>query len=160
MSDENVWLYINELTKKGKDYYTGLTHFIICEMHWRLNYRGDFPLVIYRTNKIIHVLQVDGDLFYPIEVQLGAAEYEGKKFDGYLMPMKEVLDFINTMFYEDMELELEEDEEGVQMEAYEDTREEFDIYYEGDNEEAFEIISDKLSKWDVILEEDIININK
>lgn len=158
MSDETVWLYIDELTKRGEDYFTGLTHFIICEMHWELNYRGDFPLVIYYENGPI--LQIDGDLYHPIEVQLSAAEYEGKIFDGYLMPMKEALNFINTMFYEDMELEFEEDEAGEQMERYEDTRDEFDIYYEGDNGEAFKIISDKLSKWEVILEEDLVNLNR
>ena len=154
MSQENVWLYINHLMKRGKDYYTGLTHFIVREMHWELNFRSDMLVVIYHTNGVKHILQVGGDLFYPLEVHRRITKYEDEKYDGYLMPMKEVLRFINIMLYEDMELNYEE--EG--SERCEDTRDEYDLFYNGDNEKAFDVIFDKMMNWEEILEEDVVGL--
>ena len=152
MRDETVWLYINQMMKRGKDYYTGLMHFIVREMHWELNFRGDSPLLIYHTNGIKHILQIDGDLFYPIEVQRRATKYESEKFDGYLMPMKEVLRFINIMLYEDMELEYND---GSEPGEHDGDGNDYEIYYEGENDEGFEKILEKVEKYEEILAEDM-----
>ncbi len=155
MRNETVWIYINAMTKRGKDYYTGLMHFIVRDMHWELNYRGDSPLLIYKTNGIKHILQIDGDLFYPIEVQRRATKYEGEKFDGYLMPMKEVLKFINIILYEDMELEYND---GSEPGEHEGDGNDYEIYYEGENDEGFENFFAKVGKYEEILEEDVVGL--
>lgn len=155
MSEETVWLYINQMMKRGKNYYTGLMHFIVRDMHWELNFRGDSPLLQYHTNGRMHVLQIDGDLFYPIEVQRRASKYEDEKFDGYLMPMKEVLKFINIMLYEDMELEYND---GSEPGEHDGDGNDYEIYYEGDNDEGFEKILEKVEKYEQILEEDVLGL--
>ena len=155
MSKENVWLYINHLTKKGEDYYTGLMHFIVHEMHWELNFRGDSPVVVYYPNAAKLILQVGENLFYPLEVHRRITKYEDEKYDGYLMPMKEVLRFINIMLYEDMELEYDD---GSEPGEHAGDGNDYQIYYNGDNEKAFEKIFDKVKKGKKILERDVANI--
>lgn len=158
MSGETVWLYINQLKQKKRNLFGLLIHFAIEDMHWKLNYRGDAPLLQFHTNGVKHVLQVDGDLFFPTKVKLASSEYEEEIFDAFLMPMEEILNFINTMFYEDLELDFEDEDD--EREIYEDTREEYDLFYHGDNEEGFQRIFDKMMNWDVIEEMDVVELNK
>lgn len=147
---KTTWLHINKLFRRGKDNHGTLLHFIVNGLHWELNYRGDSPLLIYHTNGIKHVLQIDGDLFYPIDVNLyDVNNSSDAEFDSYLFNMEQILEFINTMLYEDMELEYNDDEDD------ETAAPDYYLYYGGKNESAFKLFEDKVAKGERILEEDI-----
>jgi hypothetical protein len=150
MTDNTTWLYINTCRKEGENYSGSLLHFIVGRLHWELNFRGDFPGLRYHTNDTKHVLQIDGDLYYPVEVKRSLNKFGTVKFDAYRMPMNELLRFINTILYEDMELEYDEDEK-----ISGNPRDDYEVFYEEDNNDGFNRFLEKLGKQEEILEEDV-----
>lgn len=118
-----------------------------------MNYRGDAPLLIFHTNGNKHILQIDGDLFFPLEVDLADLENEDEIYDAYLFEMDEALRMLNILLYEDMELETDlEEDEIADFEPYY-------IGYDGEQEDAFNKILLKIKNEDIITNEDIISLN-
>jgi hypothetical protein len=147
------------MSHRGKENFGGVLKFIVNDLHWELNYRGDAPLLIYQTNGTNHIVQIDGDLFFAIDVDLCDGEetedIAEEEFDSYLFTMEEALKFINIMLYEDMELEYDPSI------AKEDlTGDDYELFYDGENEEAFNKLEAKVAKYERILEEDIEALTK
>ncbi len=147
--DNLIWVYINKRYWPGPESNGYLLEYIINDLRWILNFRGDAPLLIYRNNGDKHILQIDGDLFFPSDVDLADLDNEEEIYDGYLFPIEEALKMLNLLLYEDLELEtdLEEDE----IADYEP----YFLYYEGDKENAFNKLLQKILKEKVIIKKDI-----
>lgn len=149
---KNIWLHINKMNHRGDENYGLLLNFHVNGLHWELYYRGDAPLVIYYNHGTKHILQVDGDLFYPILVNLCDKDNtDVDACDSYYCSIEEALKFINIMLYEDMELENEEGEEAEWPE--------YDLSYIGKNEAAFKTLECRIANGDQILEADIVGLN-
>lgn len=150
---DQIWVYTNKHHTEDEEITGALTEFIINGLRWQLNYRGDAPLVIFHTNGDKHILQIDGDLFFPDAVDLADPENEEEIYDGYLFPIEEALKMLNILLYEDLELELDpEPEEGENYFPY-------DLEYDGEQHDAFNIILHKVKEEKEITKEDIISLN-
>ena len=138
------------MTTRGKDNYGLLLRFNVNNFCWELNYRGDAPLLIFRTNGERHILQVDGDLFHPTTAELcNTKNKDDDAYDTYIFPVKEALKFINIMLYEDMELEYDNGE------TDNDSSDDYDVSYTGTNHQAFELLHQKIENYEEIFVEDI-----
>lgn len=149
---DQIWVYTNKHYTEDEEITGALTEFIINGLRWQLNYRGDAPLVIFHTNGDKHILQIDGDLFFPDAVDLADPENEEEIYDGYLFPIEEALKMLNILLYEDLELELDPElEEGENYFPY-------DLEYDGLQHDAFNIILHKVKDEKAITKEDIISL--
>lgn len=148
--EKYCWVYINKHVDRKSDTEVigGLELVVINDLVWELNYRGDSPLLIYRTNGSIHILQIDGDLFYPIKADLSDLEDDEVEFDAYLFTIEEALKFLNFILYEDLELEIDED-------AEEESGDNYYVNYNGENVAAFEKVNAKIENQEEITEEDL-----
>ena len=141
------------MTTRGKDNYGLLLRFNINNFSWELNYRGDGPLLIFRTNGERHILQVDGDLFHATTAELcDPKNKDDDAYDTYVFPVKEALKFINIMLYEDMELEYDNGE------TENDSSDDYEVSYSGKNHKAFDLLYDKIQKYKEIFAEDIYHL--
>ena len=152
---ETIRIYMNKLSTRGKNTYGLLLRFHMCGLHWLLHYRGDAPLVIYHADD---VLQIDGDVYCPIASNLcPARNTDDFAYDSYLFKTEDALDFLNTMLYEDMDLEYVPDE----FSNYETNNDDdYEIYYEGENGAAFELLKNKVDKLERILASDLVKLNE
>ena len=138
------------MTTRGKENFGSLLSFNVNNFHWELNFRGDAPLMIFRTNGERHILQVDGDLFHPTTAELcDPKNKDDDTYDTYIFPVKEALKFINIMLYEDMELEYDNGE------TDNDSSDDYEVSYTGTNHRAFELLHKKIEKYEEIFAEDI-----
>ena len=141
------------MTTRGKDNYGLLLRFNVNNFCWELNYRGDAPLLIFRSNGERYILQVDGDLFHPTTVELcDPKNKDDDAYDTYIFPVKEALKFINIMLYEDMELDYDNGE--TEHECSDD----YEVSYSGKNNQAFKSLQQKIEKYEEILAEDICHL--
>ena len=145
---------LNKLTHRGKDYQGFLLHFDVNNFHWDLNFRGDAPLMQHMTNGKKHVLQIDGDLFYPTSVVITSdSEIKDEEgYDSYIFPIDEGIRLINIMLYEDMELEYDNGE------TENDSSDDYDVSYSGEKHQAFQLLQQKIEKYEEIFAEDIIQL--
>lgn len=153
MENENqIWVYINK-HYTDEDEITGyVLEFIINDLRWQLNFRGDAPLLIYRNNGDKHILQIDGDLFFPIDTDLADLENEEEIYDSYLFQMEEALKMLNMLLYADLELETDlEEEEMADFQPYL-------LDYDGGQKEVFNDILLKVRNEQMITNEDIISL--
>lgn len=146
---DQIWVYTNKHYTEDEEITGALTEFIINGLRWQLNYRGDAPLVIFHTNGDKHILQIDGDLFFPVDADLADMENEEEIYDGYLFPIEEALKMLNILLYEDLELVL--DPELEEREIYFP----YDLEYNGKNGHAFKKLLEKVKKDKVIDEKDL-----
>lgn len=138
--EKNCWVYINKHFNRGKKASNGsLLDVNINGLIWELNFRGDAPLLIYHTNGNTRILQIDGDLFFPVDDDLADMKNEDDYYDGYLFPETEAVKFLNFILYSDLELEIEE---GLE----DDNANDYFIDYIGDNEAGFEKVFAKIRK--------------
>lgn len=153
MEDEDkIWVYINKHYNEENEITGSLTEIVINGLVWELNYRGDAPMLIYHTNGNKHILQIDGDLFFPTETDLADLENHEEIYDCYLFPIEEALKMLNILLYEDLELELDPElEEGENYFPY-------DLEYDGLQHDAFNIILHKVKDEKAITKEDIISL--
>ena len=144
MEDEDkIWVYINKHYNEENEITGSLTEVVINDLVWELNYRGDAPLLIYHTNGNKHILQIDGDLFFPADADMADLENDEEVYDGYLFPIEEALKMLNMLLYEDLELETDlEEEEIADFEPY-------FLEYDGEKQEAFNNILQKVTKEDI-----------
>lgn len=153
MEDEDkIWVYINKHYNEENEITGSLTEIVINGLVWELNYRGDAPMLIYHTNGNKHILQIDGDLFFPTETDLADLENHEEIYDCYLFPIEEALKMLNMLLYEDLELETDLDEE---------EKADFVPYfleYDGEQKEAFNNIVQKVKEEKAITKEDIISL--
>ncbi len=147
-----IWVYTNKHYTEDEEITGVLTEFIINGLRWQLNYRGDAPLLIFHTNGDKHILQIDGDLFFPVDADLADLENDEEDYDGYLFPIEGALKMLNMLLYEDLELELDPElEEGENYFPY-------DLEYDGLQHDAFNIILHKVKDEKAITKEDIISL--
>ncbi len=147
-----IWVYTNKHYTEDEEITGALTEFIINGLRWQLNYRGDAPLLIFHTNGDKHILQIDGDLFFPVDADLADLENDEEDYDGYLFPIEGALKMLNMLLYEDLELELDPElEEGENYFPY-------DLEYDGLQHDAFNIILHKVKDEKAITKEDIISL--
>ena len=99
-------------------------------------------------------MQIDGDLFYPLEVNLADLENEEEVYNGFLFTMDDALSLLNILLYEDLELDNDMDDEEIA------DFEQYSLDYYGEQQEAFEKIYQKVENKEVIVEEDIIGLIK
>jgi hypothetical protein len=77
-------------------------------------------------------LQIDGDLFYPVDADLADLENDEEIYDGYLFKMEEAIKLLNMLLYADLELESEiEEEEKADFIPY-------FLDYDGEQQEEFD----------------------
>lgn len=155
MTEENqIWVYTNKHYTDEDNIVGSLLEVIINDLSWELNYRGDAPLLIYHSNGDKHILQIDGNLFYPLEANLADLENDEEVYNCFLLTMNDALSLLNILLYEDLELDndLEEDE----IEDFE----QYWLDYEGEDQEAFDKIVQKVENKEAIVEEDIILLTK
>lgn len=154
MEDEDkIWVYINKHYNEENEITGSLTEVVINDLVWELNYRGDAPLLIYHTNGNKHILQIDGDLFFPADADMADLENDEEVYDGYLFPIEEALKMLNMLLYEDLELETDlEEEEIADFEPY-------FLEYDGEKQEAFNNILQKVKEEKAITKEDIFSLN-
>ena len=151
--EDKIWVYINKHYSEENEITGSLTELVINGLVWELNYRGDAPLLIYHTNGNKHILQIDGDLFFPADVDLADLENDEEVYDGYLFPIEEALKMLNMLLYEDLELETDlEEEEIADFEPY-------FLEYDGEKQEAFNNILQKVKEEKAITKEDIFSLN-
>ncbi len=149
---DQIWVYTNKHYTEDEEITGALTEFIINGLRWQLNYRGDAPLVIFHTNGDKHILQIDGDLFFPVDADLADLENDEEDYDGYLFPIEGALKMLNMLLYEDLELELDPElEEGENYFPY-------DLEYDGLQHDAFNVILHKVKDEKAITKEDIISL--
>lgn len=153
-AEDTIWVYTNKHSIHEDKIVGLLREVIINDLSWELNYRGDAPLVIYHTNGDQHILQIDGDLFYPLEVNLADLENEEEVYNGFLFTMDDALSLLNILLYEDLELDNDIDDEEIE------DFEQYSLDYYGDQQEAFENILQKVENKEAIVEEDIIGLIK
>ena len=134
METENkIWIYINKHYTEEEEVTGSLLEFIINDIRWELNYRGDAPLLIYRSNDGKQILQIDGDLFFPDAVDLA-------------------LKMLNMLLYADLELELNPDE-------YDESDSKvYELYYDGEQHDVFNHFLQKVKEEKEITKEDIITL--
>ncbi|MBK7640877.1 MAG: hypothetical protein IPJ22_12795 [Bacteroidetes bacterium] len=149
---DTIWVYANKHSIHEDKIVGLLREVIINDLSWELNYRGDAPLLIYHTNGDQHILQIDGDLFYPLEVNLADLENEEEVYNGFLFTMDDALSLLNILLYEDLELDNDMDDEEIE------DFEQYSLDYYGEQQEAFEKIVQKVEKKEAIVEEDIIGL--
>lgn len=148
-NEDKIWVYINKHYTEEEEIIGYLLEFIINDLRWELNYRGDAPLLIYRSKGDKHILQIDGDLYFPVSVDLADLENEEEIYDGYLFPTEEALKMLNMLLYADLELELNPDEyDESDPEAY-------ILYYNGEQLDAFNNFLQKVREEIEITEGDI-----
>jgi hypothetical protein len=154
MENENcIWLYINKHYTEEDEIRGSLLEVIINGLIWELNYRGDAPLLIYHTEGDKHILQIDGDLFYPVDADLADLGNDEEIYDGYLFKMEEAIKLLNMLLYADLELESDiEEEEKADFQPY-------FLDYDGEQQEAFDKILQKVKEEMAITKEDIISLN-
>ena len=154
MEDEDkIWVYINKHYNEENEITGSLTEVVINDLVWELNYRGDAPLLIYHSNGNKHILQIDGDLFFPADADMADLENDEEVYDGYLFPIEEALKMLNMLLYEDLELETDlEEEEIADFEPY-------FLEYDGEKQEAFNNILQKVKEEKAITKEDIFSLN-
>ena len=98
-------------------------------------------------------MQIDGDLFFPVDADLADLENDEEDYDGYLFPIEGALKMLNMLLYEDLELELDPElEEGENYFPY-------DLEYDGLQHDAFNIILHKVKDEKAITKEDINSLN-
>ena len=93
-NEDCIRLYINKHYTEEDEITGSLLEVIINGLIWELNYRGDAPLLIYHTEGDKHILQIDGDLFYPVDVDLADLVNDEEIYDGYLFKMEEAIKYI------------------------------------------------------------------
>ncbi|WP_394772357.1 hypothetical protein [Mucilaginibacter sp.] len=143
----------NKMTIRGMENFGSVLSFHVNNFHWQLNFRGDAPLMIFRTNGRRHILQVDGDLFHPTTAELCDPKNKNDDaYDTYIFPVKEALKFINIMLYEDMELDYDN------CETEHDSSDDYEVSYTGTNHQAFELLYKKIEKYEEIFAEDIYEL--
>lgn len=149
-NEDKIWVYINKHYTDEEEITGYLLEFIINDLSWQLNFRGDAPLLIYRSNGNKHILQIDGDLFFPADIDLADLENEEEIYDSYLFQTEEALKILNMLLYADLELEsdIEEDEKADFQPYF--------LEYDGEQQEAFNNILQKVKDEKVITKEDII----
>lgn len=153
MKEDNlIWVYINKRYWPGPESNGYLLEYIINDFRWILHFRGDAPLLIYRSNGDKHILQIDGDLFFPVSVDLADLENEEEIYDGYLFQIEEALKMLNILLYEDLELETDLEEEEI------DDFVPYFLDYDGEQQEAFNNIVQKVKEEKAITKEDIISL--
>jgi hypothetical protein len=153
-AEDTIWVYTNKHSFHEDKIVGSLLEVIINDLSWELNYRGDVPLLIYYTNGDKHILQIDGDLFYPLEVNLADLENEEEVYNGFLFTMDDALSLLNILLYEDLELDNDIDDEEIE------DFEQYSLDYYGEQQEAFDKIVQKVENKEVIVEEDIILLTK
>lgn len=148
-AENQIWLYINKHYTEEEETTGYLLEFIINDLRWELNYKGDAPLMIYRSNGDKHILQIDGDLFFPTVVDFAALENDEEVYDGYLFPIEEALKLLNMLLYADLELEINTDD-------YDEAEQEtYSLYYDGEQQGAFNHFLQKVKEEKEITEDDI-----
>ena len=147
--ENQIWLYINKHYTNEEEITGYLLEFIINDLRWQLNFRGDAPLLVYRSDGTKHILQIDGDLFFPKEVDFAELENDEEVYDGYLFKTGESLKMLNMLLYADLELELNPDEYDVS------DQEEYTLYYDGEQQDAFNNLLQKVKEVKEITEDDI-----
>ncbi len=153
METENkIWIYINKHYTEEEEVTGYLLEFIINDIRWELNYRGDSPLLIYRSNDGKQILQIDGDLFFPDAVDLAELENDEEVYNSYLFPIEEALKMLNMLLYADLELELNPDE------YYESDSKVYELYYDGEQHDVFNHFLQKVKEEKEITKEDIITL--
>lgn len=151
-SENQIWVYINKHYTDEDEISGSLLEFIINGIRWQLNFRGDAPLMIYRNDGNKHILQIDGDLFFPEDVELADLEEEEDEYDTYLFPLEEALKILNMLLYADLELKSDiEEEERADFQPY-------FLEYEGEQQAAFNNIAQKVKEEKIITIEDIISL--
>lgn len=146
---DHVWVYINKHYTEEEEITGSLLEFILNDLRWELNYRGDAPLLIYHNNGDKHILQIDGDLFFPTEVDFAELENDEEMYDGYLFSIEEALKMLNMLLYADLELETDlEEEEIIDFQTY-------FLEYDGEQQEAFNNILHKVKEEKQITKDDI-----
>lgn len=153
-AEDTIWVYTNKHSIQEDKLVGELLEVIINDLSWELNYRGDAPLVIYHTNGDQHILQIDGDLFYPLEVNLADLENEEEVYNGFLFTMDDALSLLNILLYEDLELDNDMDDEEIA------DFEQYSLDYYGEQQEAFEKIVQKVKNREAITKEEIISIKQ
>ena len=147
--ENQIWVYINKHYTNEEEITGYLLEFIINDLRWQLNFRGDAPLLVYRSDGTKHILQIDGDLFFPKEVDFAELENDEEVYDGYLFKTGESLKMLNMLLYADLELELNPDEYDVS------DQEEYTLYYDGEQQDAFNNLLQKVKEVKEITEDDI-----
>jgi hypothetical protein len=152
--ENEIWVYINKHYTEEDEITGSLLEVIINGLVWELNYRGDAPLLIYRSNSNKHILQIDGDLFYPVDADLADLENDEEIYDGYLFQMEEAIKLLNMLLYADLELESDiEEEEKADFQPY-------FLDYDGEQQDAFDNnLLHKVKEKQAITKEDIISLN-
>ncbi len=151
--EDKIWVYINKHYSEENEITGSLTELVINGLVWELNYRGDAPLLIYHTNGNKHILQIDGDLFFLVDTDLADVKNDEEVYDCYLFQMEEALKMLNMLLYEDLELETDlEEEEIADFEPY-------FLEYDGEKQEAFNNILQKVKEEKAITKEDIFSLN-
>lgn len=151
--ENQIWVYINKHDTEEEERTGYLLEFIINDLRWELNYKGDAPLLIYRNNNDKHILQIDGDLFFPTEVDFAALENDEEVYDGYLFPTEEALKMLNMLLYADLELEINTDD-------YDEADQQvYALYYDGEQQDAFDSLLQKVRERNEITEWDINSLN-
>lgn len=151
--ENQIWVYTNKHYTEEEEVSGYLLEFIINDLRWELNYKGDAPLLIYRNNSDKHILQIDGDLFFPTEVDFAALENDEEVYDGYLFPIEEALKLLNMLLYADLELEINTDEYD------ENDRIVYSLFYDGEQQDAFDSLLQKVRERKNITEDDINSLN-
>ena len=150
MTNTTLRFNFNRLSNRGKENFGFLLHFNVNNFHWDLNFRGDAPLMKYMTNGEKHTLQIDGDVFHPMSAVMCDPKIEDEDaFDSYIFSIDEAIRLINIMLYEDLELDIEDDN---------DENGEYCISYFGENENAFRLLNVKIQKYEQIFADDIIQL--
>lgn len=148
-AENQIWVYINKHYTEEEEVSGYLLEFIINDLRWILNFRGDAPLLIYRSDGDKHILQIDGDLFFPVSVDLADLENDEEVYDGYQFPIEDALKILNMLLYADLELELNPDE-------YDESDSEvYELYYDGEQHDAFNHFLQKVKEEKEITEDDI-----
>ncbi|MFN8296704.1 MAG: hypothetical protein U0T69_10945 [Chitinophagales bacterium] len=150
--ENEIWVYINKHYTEEDEITGSLLEFIINDLRWELNYRGDAPLLIYRSNDNKHILQIDGDLFYPVGTDLADLENDDEIYDGYLFQIEEAIKLLNMLLYADLELESDiEENEKADFQPY-------FLEYDGQQQDAFNNLLYKVKEDQAITKEDIISL--
>ena len=150
MTKSTLRFNFNRLSNRGKENFGFLLHFNVNNFHWDLNFRGDAPLMKYMTNGEKHTLQIDGDVFHPMSAVMFDPKIEDEDaFDSYIFAIDEGIRLINIMLYEDLELDIEDDN---------DENGEYFISYFGENENDFRLLNAKIQKYEQIFADDIIQL--
>ncbi len=140
-----VSILTSPMQTKEKDVFGFFLWFAINNVRWQLNYHGDAPLLILHRNEFKTVLQIDGDLYYPLSHEKSSVKNDYEKFE---LTEQDGLNLLNTMLYEDMELE----DEDVALPN------EYDLIYEGKNKMNFLKLVQKVAKNKLIVLKDIIDL--